>query len=676
MGKKRKASSRPSGETAKNDDDALQSKYDINETFDDSEDEFIAGRDQILLDEGPEAKRRRKLEEDDEFLQPSDEEVLGYESASSDDLDEEEEEDFDEDEGDDDAEDSDDYESRKESRKSRKQRDASSPASEGEEFEDGIGAWGSSKKDFYNADTIETEADALEEEEEAKKIQQKHLKAMKEEDFGFDETEWLQSGKAPDESKKDEDGVVTEVLPQLEITDDMGPEERLKILKSRYPEFEPLAKDLVDLEPTYKELQQAAQVAEKAITDFSKPAPVPVIKFRALSAYLGAISMYFALLTSPSQNGEEKAVALPPAELREHPVMQSLVNCKKLWDTVKDLRVPDASEAAEVNGTGSESEVAEPTPPPAPVEKSEKKTKEVKPPKEKKTKAQPAAEKAAAEAEARRAKKLRQTEAELADLSNLVSAPGKKSKVAKVSKKKDQDKDDSDFGDEEALTAWEAEEKAKRKRSLRFYTSQIAQKANKREAAGRDAGGDQDLPYRERIKDRQARLNAEAEKRGRQQPNPSEQLGGDSDEEDYRVAGEVRGDAVGTGRDSGSGSDTDEDEYYDLVAARKKKREEEKKARAEEYAKAAQEGGKVEVQEEIGPDGKRKITYQIEKNKGLAPKRKKEQRNPRVKKRKKFEQKQKRLGSIRQIYKGGEGPGGYGGELTGIKKNLVKSVKL
>lgn len=64
------------------------------------------------------------------------------------------------------------------------------------------------------------------------------------------------------------------------------------------------------------------------------------------------------------------------------------------------------------------------------------------------------------------------------------------------------------------------------------------------------------------------------------------------------------------------------------------------------------------------------------RNKGLAPKRNKDSRNPRVKKRKKFEEKKKKLGSIRQLYKGGEGPGGYGGELTGIKKNLVKSVKL
>lgn len=36
------------------------------------------------------------------------------------------------------------------------------------------------------------------------------------------------------------------------------------------------------------------------------------------------------------------------------------------------------------------------------------------------------------------------------------------------------------------------------------------------------------------------------------------------------------------------------------------------------------------------PDEKRAITYQISRNKGLTPKRKKEQRNPRVKHRKKF----------------------------------------
>jgi U3 small nucleolar RNA-associated protein 3 len=66
----------------------------------------------------------------------------------------------------------------------------------------------------------------------------------------------------------------------------------------------------------------------------------------------------------------------------------------------------------------------------------------------------------------------------------------------------------------------------------------------------------------------------------------------------------------------------------------------------------------------------------IEKNKGLTPHRKKENRNPRVKKRLKYEDKKKKLASMKPVYKGGEGRGGYGGEMTGIKKGLVKSTKL
>lgn len=62
MGRKRKAagSSATGGPVNKN-SDFDRSKFDIEETFADSEDEFQAGRDQILLDEGPEAKRQRKL---------------------------------------------------------------------------------------------------------------------------------------------------------------------------------------------------------------------------------------------------------------------------------------------------------------------------------------------------------------------------------------------------------------------------------------------------------------------------------------------------------------------------------------------------------------------------------------------------------------------------------------
>ncbi|KAF3353414.1 hypothetical protein VdG1_08081 [Verticillium dahliae VDG1] len=80
--------------------------------------------------------------------------------------------------------------------------------------------------------------------------------------------------------------------------------------------------------------------------------------------------------------------------------------------------------------------------------------------------------------------------------------------------------------------------------------------------------------------------------------------------------------------------------------------------------------------EVVGPDGKRSINYTIEKNKGLAPKRKKENRNPRVKKKLQYEAKQKKLRSMMSTYKGGEPQGGYGGEKTGITTGLVRARKL
>jgi U3 small nucleolar RNA-associated protein 3 len=119
----------------------------------------------------------------------------------------------------------------------------------------------------------------------------------------------------------------------------------------------------------------------------------------------------------------------------------------------------------------------------------------------------------------------------------------------------------------------------------------------------------------------------------------------------------------------------DEDEYYDMVAQGAQKKRADKAARYEALAKA-RKGERVVETEQVGADGKRQITYQIQKNKGLTPHRKKEVRNPRVKKRMKFEEKQKKLRSVKAVYKGGEGPGGYQGELSGIKTGLVKSIKL
>lgn len=71
---------------------------------------------------------------------------------------------------------------------------------------------------------------------------------------------------------------------------------------------------------------------------------------------------------------------------------------------------------------------------------------------------------------------------------------------------------------------------------------------------------------------------------------------------------------------------------------------------------------------------KRHITYQIAKNKGLTPHRKKEQRNPRVKHKLKYRKaKIRRKGAVRNVR---TEVTKYAGEATGIKANVKKGIKI
>ncbi|GAB7338828.1 hypothetical protein MBLNU457_5522t2 [Dothideomycetes sp. NU457] len=648
MAKKRKAGGQPKTpqKSDENPNKRVRMNIDSYEDVAGSDDDFHINRDKVLLGETPDAKRRRQWQEKDEFLEASDEDVM-----------------VDSDEAEDDESDENEVFTTPAPHRSAMPRDYSDDeddAAAGEEDDD-LERWGTTKQDYYGADDMETEQDALDEEAEAKRIQQKQLQGMTAADYGFDEDEWQDSKKDASKEKK---AVVTEVLPQMQISEDMSPAERLKLLKSRYPEFEPLSKDFLDLQDEMKELRKDAIHAQEFLKSPKNQVPesfvpVAITKHRAASTYITVLSMYFALLTSQAKDAD--AVALPLNVLRDHPVMDSLLKSREMWLKAKDLPGEElvGDDLDEDVDGGIEDADEDIEAPGVVVAKPKKK-------RAKKTKAQKAAAAADAEAEARRAERMAKTEADLMDLDALVGQ--KSSKRKKKASKPVQflhNDDDSDLGDETELTAQEQADKDRKRKSLRFYTSQIAQKANKRGAAGRNAGGDDDIPYRERLKDKQARLMAEAEKRGRKPTTAGEEIGGESDEEDRRQAKEIRGEKADS-----------EDDYYDMVAARSSKKKSEKKALADAQREAAASGGRVVEQEVVGEDGKRKISYLIEKNKGLTPHRKKDVRNPRVKKRKKYEEKTKKLASMKPTYKGGEGRGGYAGELTGIKSGIVKSTKL
>lgn len=81
-----------------------------------------------------------------------------------------------------------------------------------------------------------------------------------------------------------------------------------------------------------------------------------------------------------------------------------------------------------------------------------------------------------------------------------------------------------------------------------------------------------------------------------------------------------------------------------------------------------------QVEESEEGTAKRAITYQIAKNKGLTPHRKKEQRNPRVKHKERYRKALiRRKGAVRQPRKE---LSKYSGEMSGIKSTVVKSIKI
>eukprot|EP00057_Strongylocentrotus_purpuratus_P001168 XP_001195447.2 PREDICTED: something about silencing protein 10 isoform X1 [Strongylocentrotus purpuratus] len=109
-------------------------------------------------------------------------------------------------------------------------------------------------------------------------------------------------------------------------------------------------------------------------------------------------------------------------------------------------------------------------------------------------------------------------------------------------------------------------------------------------------------------------------------------------------------------------------EYYKAMESKQREKKKEQAAMG-----ALEEDGEEEEGEGDG-DEKRAITYQISKNKGLTAYRRKELRNPRVKNRMKFRKaKIRRKGQVREtrteLHR-------YGGEASGIRAGVIKSVKI
>lgn len=141
----------------------------------------------------------------------------------------------------------------------------------------------------------------------------------------------------------------------------------------------------------------------------------------------------------------------------------------------------------------------------------------------------------------------------------------------KAASRASRDADTDAYGELTALQDADAKDKAARKKTLRFHTSRIESLSARRERARTMVGGDDDIPWKERKREQEARNKKELQKtRGM----GGEDLDGEEPEPRAEAGKKRRRD-----EDSGSGSDADDgDGYYELVQRKSKEKKEKKKA--------------------------------------------------------------------------------------------------
>ncbi|KAJ9051866.1 something about silencing protein 10 [Entomophthora muscae] len=497
-----------------------------------------------------------------------------------------------------------------------------------------IKRWGDRAGNYYDGDEAEEEDDAKQEEEEARRLQKKHALSMTEEDF-LDQLPGQLSGKGIVKDTLEDKKLVEDLDAQLKMIDidqtieivpkskkTLSHKEALEILTSESPEILDLLEQLKDrwdylLEkmPSVTDRIQALKPEVVRSTPILKHL---YLKYETLLNYMTNIAFYLHLKACGTK------------DIQTHPVVEALVKYTNVLHKLEDAEentddifemVDEVLTRIENGGTAFSSEDDS--------DNQDENTKEL-----------PDISVQGSESEASDMESL--VDEDSAESVSEVESEDKfttleqlrrnlrKPKASAISKK------ESDFMDSEFLDEDDAAEKMIKKRTLRHHASVINQGIFKRQMQPKFSG-DADIPYK----------NADAQ---RNKVPASQAINRESNDADV----------------------FDDEDYVSQKEEPKKKRV--KTLDPEEMARRHENWAALNPDEqEVDGNRKRLATYKILKNKGLAPKRKKEQRNPRVKHRKKFEKASKKLSSFKRVVQ--KPTASYGGETTGIKTHLSRSVR-
>lgn len=484
--------------------------------------------------------------------------------------------------------------------------------------------WGS-RENYYGGDDSSEEENDKEMTEEALRQQKKHLQELAMEDYVDQEMEEDWKKKAEDfDTQADAHNLVLGGV-EVENLNNLDEKERNELLNNLYPEFKPLVVELEKLHPLLATWKQ------------SKASEVIDTKYTALAAYISTVASYFAIFFEKIRKEGFFST------MKNEPVMEAILQAREVWRQANEI--PESSAVSESDYGTSKVDEGGPVDENMSEEVSEEDVSE------KDDGGDQERELLANKKEDIANSDDDEIDIDIYSKRNIPANSERRSHV-------------NDFT-EEATPEVDLEDKKHRKKSLRFYTSKIDQATAKNNRSFLE--GDTDLPYKERLNDRRQRLNEEARQRGA--GKDTLHLGDDLDDNEW--GSEDERDAANTNTMDGSTSNPD---YYDSLVKDKHDKKNARKSAHEKARKAAKEGKLAEIADEQDPESRRALNYQILKNQGLGRK-KNQERNLRLKKRKKYDKAKKKLKSVRPVYdSSNKGP--YEGEKTGIRKGLSRSVKL
>ncbi|KAL5501422.1 SAS10 [Sanghuangporus vaninii] len=663
----------------------------------DEVDQFHEQRDKILL-EGEGAAQDSDYDEDEVFA------LKGLDESSEEESEVEEDEDEDDDEAEETGEPEPPNKSKlKESKKNREgkklSKSAESSEEQSDEEEEEEESWGTKKSAYYSSNAAQIDSDDEEaremEEQEARRLQAKLRAPMREEDFGYSEA--LQNASLVDLKPVDDFWKPEKSVPATTVGADKV--SILRHLQRTNPETLALAFEWEDIARSVVKTEK--KLSEMPDNKENKALGLVHLHHQTLLTYASLLTFYLHLRAS------EKYAARPEL-LRQHPILKRLLTLKQSLITFEELDfvMSDSEDASDLDSEDSfgsdESELDDDdesdrldtwsaskklgleageledllaqaySPKPPPTGKKLPKVKlRVNPSKVDEKPQEPPKKKR---------KGLNGTAVTKPKVTFDVEEPSLPSKGATPgeSRKNGDTARSFGFGEATSLDDADLEDKKVRRKALQFHTAKIESASARRKGARTALGGDDDVPYRERNKEKEKKKLARAAKLGEggEDLDDVEPEGVHEQQLQKRGRDETNDDAEGSGSGVESGDDED-DGYYSLVKRQKKAKQAEKKAQYDATKAANRAEIPDDAQEQQQQQGgQRAASRAILSNKGLTPKRSKSVRNPRVKKRQKFEKAKKKLASQKAVYKGGIGdPAKYGGELSGISK-VVKSVRL